>query len=211
MNLKCICKVCGQEYTYVRSTGCSKEICSSCRQNYRKKILKKRAIEYKGGKCQKCGYNACENALTFHHLEPEKKSFGIAQKYNIGWEKLKKELDKCILLCANCHAELHAREQYSIEDYEKWITPKDVRKKRIQNQLVEEEKKKDALCTKYGINREILETVRLGGRKVQRPTKEEFFKEYEEVGRNKSEMGRRYGVSGKAIAKWIKSYEKYGV
>lgn len=67
------------------------------------------AIEYKGGKCQNCGYNKCAAALTFHHRESDKKEFGFAQSTGFcrSYAKLKKELDKCDLLCANCHTELH--------------------------------------------------------------------------------------------------------
>jgi len=70
----------------------------------RKKI---ELVEYKGGKCEKCGYNKCVKALTFHHLDPNEKDFTISGK---SWsvDKLKKEVDKCILVCSNCHIEIHA-------------------------------------------------------------------------------------------------------
>lgn len=168
-------------------------------------------MEYKGGKCQKCGYDKCENALTFHHLNPQEKDFNIAKKYNVSWSKLKNELDKCVLLCANCHAEEHAKEQHTIEDYQKWITPKAIKEEAIKNKLAEEEERKNALCAKYNIDRKTLDLVRLDRRKVQRPTKEEFFNEYEKCGHNREAMGKKYGVSGNAIKKWIQSYKKYGV
>ncbi|MFL6277642.1 MAG: hypothetical protein ACJ74G_20850 [Blastocatellia bacterium] len=67
------------------------------------------AIQYKGGCCQICGYGRCMEALEFHHLDPTKKDFGISKKgYTRSWEKVKEEADKCILLCANCHREVHA-------------------------------------------------------------------------------------------------------
>ena len=67
------------------------------------------AIEYKGGRCQVCGYDRCAEALEFHPLDPTKKDFGISSKgYARSWEKVKKEVDKCFLLCANCHREVHA-------------------------------------------------------------------------------------------------------
>ena len=70
--------------------------------------VKQMSIEYKGGKCEKCGYNKCIAALEFHHLNPEEKDFGIGSKgYTRSWEKVKEELDKCILVCANCHREIH--------------------------------------------------------------------------------------------------------
>lgn len=66
------------------------------------------AIDYKGGSCQKCGYDKCNGALEFHHLDPSEKDFGISAKGDIkSWERIRVELDKCILICANCHRELH--------------------------------------------------------------------------------------------------------
>ena len=67
------------------------------------------AVSYKGGCCQVCGYDRCIEALEFHHLDPSQKDFGISKKgYTRSWEKVKEEVEKCILLCANCHREAHA-------------------------------------------------------------------------------------------------------
>lgn len=68
---------------------------------------KQKAIIYKGGKCVICGYHKCVRNLSFHHLDPKEKEFNISQKSSWGFEKLKTELDKCILVCANCHGEIH--------------------------------------------------------------------------------------------------------
>ena len=68
------------------------------------------AVNYKGGSCEKCGYNRCIDALEFHHNNSSKKDFSISEKgYTRSWDKVKEELDKCSLLCANCHREIHAR------------------------------------------------------------------------------------------------------
>lgn len=73
--------------------------------NWRRRT-KLRAIEYKGGKCSRCGYIGTPNAMIFHHSG--NKSFGISQKgITRSWSKIKEELDKCVLLCLNCHAEVH--------------------------------------------------------------------------------------------------------
>lgn len=75
----------------------------------RRKKIKVMAIEYKGGKCQNCGYHRCNGALELHHKDENTKSFGIGDKgYTRSWEKVKMELDKCVLLCANCHREVSA-------------------------------------------------------------------------------------------------------
>ena len=76
----------------------------------RRRKLKTMAIERKGGKCERCGYDKSVRALTFHHLDPSKKDFGVGGSGETrSWEKVKAEVDKCALLCANCHAEEHDR------------------------------------------------------------------------------------------------------
>ena len=78
----------------------------------RRKKIREMAVEYKGGKCQLCGYNKCGEALEFHHLDSSVKDFGISHKgYTRGWKRVKRELDKCAMLCANCHREVHAGKQ----------------------------------------------------------------------------------------------------
>jgi predicted HNH restriction endonuclease len=72
---------------------------------------KLRAIEYKGGKCSRCGYDSCVAALDFHHTDPSQKDLAIGSSGHLAWETLKSELDKCLLLCANCHREEHDRER----------------------------------------------------------------------------------------------------
>lgn len=68
--------------------------------------LKARCVAYKGGKCVECGFSGCPAAFDFHHPDPKKKDFGIAGKCK-SFDRLKPELDKTILLCANCHREVH--------------------------------------------------------------------------------------------------------
>lgn len=78
------------------------------RKYYNENRSKKDAVEYMGGKCVLCGYSKCIAALDFHHRNPEEKEFNFkwnAQKSRLS--KIVNELDKCILLCANCHREVH--------------------------------------------------------------------------------------------------------
>lgn len=78
--------------------------------NKRRKKIRQMAVEYKGGRCHVCGYNRCIDALEFHHNNSSLKDFSISQKgYTRSWAKVKEELDKCVLLCANCHREAHAQ------------------------------------------------------------------------------------------------------
>ncbi|MCK4328504.1 hypothetical protein KAX02_01550 [candidate division WOR-3 bacterium] len=61
--------------------------------------------------CSICGYNICDDALEFHHVNNEDKSFSISRGYNYSPEKLALELNKCMLLCSNCHRELRMMEK----------------------------------------------------------------------------------------------------
>lgn len=88
------------------SKGCKK--CHAENSSDRNKNVKLQAAEYKGGKCISCGYNKCLAALDFHHLDPTKKDRQISRPLAGTFEKVKLELDKCVLLCANCHREVHA-------------------------------------------------------------------------------------------------------
>lgn len=85
--------------------------CKKCRTEAvqrRRDKLKEKAVDFLGGKCCRCGYNTCITALEFHHEDPTQKEFGIAASgATRSWENLKKELTKCILVCANCHREIH--------------------------------------------------------------------------------------------------------
>ncbi len=75
----------------------------------RRKKVKQLAVDYKGGKCQLCGYSKCVGALELHHINPAEKSFGSGDKgYTRSWDTVRNEIDKCILLCANCHREVES-------------------------------------------------------------------------------------------------------
>lgn len=92
-----------------KSAFCGKKCKSKFYVDRRRKKLKKMAVAYKGGKCQICGYDACLAAIDFHHLDPKEKTFGIsADGHTKSWERVKAELDKCIAVCSNCHAEIHS-------------------------------------------------------------------------------------------------------
>lgn len=84
--------------------------CKACRSEAvkrRRQKVKMMAVEYKGGRCERCGYDRCIEALEFHHTDPSSKDFGIAYKgHTRSWDKVRSELDKCIMLCANCHREV---------------------------------------------------------------------------------------------------------
>ena len=74
----------------------------------RTRLIKEKSISYKGGQCLICGYARCIAALEFHHLDSSKKDFSISSCKLAKFEKIRIELDKCILVCSNCHREIHS-------------------------------------------------------------------------------------------------------
>ena len=111
------CVLCGQVFL---SNNYARRYCFECSPKgvdpkvalrYKKRAVKKLLIERKGGKCEKCGYDACQGALQFHHANPNEKEFSLAHiNFNgkdVSLDTLYKEVDKCVLLCANCHFEEH--------------------------------------------------------------------------------------------------------
>lgn len=73
--------------------------------------------EKRGGKCIRCGYDKCIKALEFHHLDPSKKDFTISNDHFKLLDAVN-ESKKCILICSNCHKELHDN-LWSVEELRK--------------------------------------------------------------------------------------------
>lgn len=106
------CKVHGVTTFSVYKSGSPR--CRKCgveRVTKWRRETKKRAVEHKGGKCTICGYSKCLQALTFHHKDPDSKEFKISSGNIRSWKKIQVELDKCDLVCLNCHAEIHLGEE----------------------------------------------------------------------------------------------------
>jgi len=82
---------------------------SYARQQGRGLERKPALIGEAGGACTRCGYDRNLAALTWHHLDPAAKSFHLDLRSlsNRTARAIRRELAKCILLCANCHAEAH--------------------------------------------------------------------------------------------------------
>jgi hypothetical protein len=102
-----------KDYFYLRKNSTSTHCwCKTCLNNNaleRQRETKRKAVEYKGGKCVCCGYNRCIAALEFHHLDPSKKDFRISNCNSLSFESIKSEVDKCALVCCVCHREIHAK------------------------------------------------------------------------------------------------------
>jgi hypothetical protein len=80
------------------------------KKRYEKKI---KLLEMSGNKCSSCGYDKCPDALSFHHIDKSTKSFGLSADiiHSKSWDIILEELKKCILVCMNCHAEMHYNER----------------------------------------------------------------------------------------------------
>ena len=97
---------------YKDSWDCRDAYCTECRVKYshnRRKRIKKKAVDYLGGECVDCKLKThILNVYDFHHRDPKEKEFAFG-KVNHSFENLKSELDKCDLLCANCHRIRHSK------------------------------------------------------------------------------------------------------
>ena len=168
-----------------------------------RRLTKIKLIEYKGGQCEVCGYNKrIPSAYDFHHSDPREKIFGISNGNTLGIETMKKEVDKCILLCKNCHAEIHdtiidvdilwdkALQQTSNgKIFTKMFTCNTCGK--IEKQRAPNQKYCGYDCSS------------VGRRKVEnRPTKEEILKMLDTETR--VSLGKKFKVSETTIRDWIK-------
>jgi len=105
--MKCAYEGCEKEAT--RAKYCSIQCKNKNAVISFRKRMKLKAVEYMGGSCQCCGYDRYEGALQFHHLDPNEKDFGISANGRCRkWETIVEELKKCIMVCGNCHSEIHA-------------------------------------------------------------------------------------------------------
>lgn len=74
--------------------------------------IKEKAIQYKGGCCVQCGYSTHPAALQFHHIDSTQKDVDWSKLRLRSWNRIIEELDKCIILCANCHSIVHSKSKY---------------------------------------------------------------------------------------------------
>ena len=81
--------------------------CSSQQVVARQQVFKEKCVAYKGGKCERCGYKKSLKALQFHHKDPNKKENIVSYFKLHKFEAAIPELNKCAMLCANCHVEVH--------------------------------------------------------------------------------------------------------
>lgn len=198
------CTHCNREYKYdyKNKHGHTKKYCNSCNSNYRRFTIMKKCIDYKGGKCSICSYDKCIRSLVFHHRDPSTKKFGISGNYGYSWEVLQEELDKCDLICANCHGEIHD----SLENKAILFNFKKERALKEYFSIVcrncQKEFSSDVQSSIYCSS-----SCRYRGTRkvIERPSKEELS----ELIKKQSilSISRIYKVSDSTIRKWAKGYK----
>ena len=101
-----MCKDCAKEKRRVASTKTKQEK-ANVYAHKRRLERKLWAVNYLGNVCNKCGKSYPHYVYDFHHIDPKNKEFSVSLLLYYSIESIKKELDKCMLLCANCHREEH--------------------------------------------------------------------------------------------------------
>lgn len=175
-------------------------------KNYRTRA-KNRLVEIFGGSCNICGYNKTVTALEYHHIDESTKEFGISER---GWtrsfERVLNEAKKCIMVCSNCHREIHAGlidlskypSQFNDDIAQKYINVVNNTKKKTVNCCVcgKEKPNNQQFCSKKCFNenkkpRKLLVTDDI------------LFQLYNDVG-NYEEVGRQFGVTGAAVKRRLR-------
>lgn len=161
-----------------------------------------------GNRCCICGYNRTVSALEFHHINPEEKEYGIAAQgtcHNI--QRDIAEIRKCVLVCANCHREIHEG-FYNAEQLKKYQKFDE----EFINQLTAPPKSQvPQFCSKCGASISgdgrtgmCLSCFRETTRSVERPNREELKELIQKY--NFTELGRVFGVTDNSVRKWCKIY-----
>jgi hypothetical protein len=177
---------CANNRNYYRCIKCASET-----TKYRRHQIRKELIQYAGGKCSRCEYSKYSEVLEFHHKDPSKKHFEICGSNITKYNKtiLKKEVDKCDLLCANCHRETHV-ELKEVFNYK----PKEYRRSIKCIHCGADTKNKKYCSPKCFAENKIL----------TKPTKEDLQKLLNEY--TYSEIAEKLEVARTTIFKWTSEY-----
>lgn len=165
-------------------------------------------VDIYGSQCSLCGYHECIGALEFHHIVPSEKSFSLSTGNCHSLEEDLKEAEKCLLVCSNCHKEIHLSQKWTGIDLWKY----QVCNEELKSQLILKNSKEERKCLKCGNPITIHSTsglcrscVQLNGKRIEnKPSREELKK----LIREKSflEIGRMFECSDNAVRKWCDKY-----
>ncbi len=153
------------------------------------------AVNKFGGKCCICGYNKCINALEFHHIENKKEEPSyIIMRWS--WEKAKNELSKCILICSNCHREIHYK--FLDVDLKRFIRPFLSKECELCKKIFDTKEEDQKFCSSS--------CSATFQHKKNKPSKE-VLKELLDQKIAWTKIGKIFDVSDNAVRKWAKKYE----
>ena len=168
--------------------------------------LKERAVYVLGNKCACCGYNKCIQALEFHHLNPVEKDFNFGSNSNRSWKDTRNEIQKCILVCANCHREIH----YGLIDNNLLKSSFNEERAKEIDQLVDDVKiHKINYCIDCGKEvydnhaKRCPECAAKARRLTERPNREQLKQMIRTM--PFTHIAKQYNVSDNAIRKWCKA------
>lgn len=204
------CSRCGMEksvdeFHYKNTEKRYHSWCKKClfnKQRIRWKDRKRKVIDLMGGKCVKCGYDRDMAALDLHHVDPSTKEYTWNRLRELCWDKVVKEIKKCILICSNCHREIHSHHRNL-----------DFNDSGHSNNILNDVGRKLLLPTGscptcsgdvYGTKYCSVLCANIGNRRVKRPSKNELS----DLIKTESilSLGRKYNVSDNAIRKWCRAY-----
>jgi hypothetical protein len=198
-----------KEFFFKKSENRFNSYCKPCLYEYQKQRWldrKRKAIELFGGECCKCGYSKNMAALEFHHLDPTKKDFSFSRGNGKGWKKIVEELKKCILVCSNCHREIHNPQQNEILEDQGLSNSNLNREHNRENHFTPSGSCPTCFEDVYGTKYCSVECAQKGGRKVaNRPGKTTLKKLIKTT--SWVAIGKKYGVSDNAVRKWAKQYK----
>lgn len=214
------CKICGKEFETITYGG-SRQYCFDCvpqglevkeRTIAKRRAAKHQAVLMLGGKCEKCGEQR-EHILAFHHIDGNEKDENPSRLLaNSKIEDFFIEINKCILLCHNCHGDFHFLEG------EKGITIQDYLGRELpiynNNEINHTYEVAEYFCKECGKklnypnkNNLCKECFSKKRRKVERPTKEELQEMLINAKGNFTAIGKQFGVTDNTIRKWCKGYD----
>lgn len=172
---------------------------------------KQELIEIGGGKCRICGYDKCHAALEFHHCHPENKLYGLScgNCHSLLSDLL--EIQKCILLCSNCHREV----EYNNIQLEPYIDKENTEQVLDRNGYIavwDKDKivniKKGNFCEQCG--KKITQGANLcndcykKSLRIGRPSREELKSLIRSI--PFTQIGKKFNVSDNSVRKWCIRY-----
>jgi hypothetical protein len=182
-----------------RQAYCKKCYITYCMSRWVDKKIK--AVEYKGGVCVDCGKEYHFSAMQFHHVDPSKKEWDWTELRKRSTKDIETELNKCILLCANCHALRNFKTETHL-NYEEYLKYKENISPRVKKEIPKCKCGKEIkFKTDTGMCRSCYV---ISTRKTERPPKNILEDEIKEM--SWVALGKKYGVSDNAIRKWATQY-----